>query len=186
MDGIDGGLLLVRVFIGALMLAHGTQQLFGWFHGYGITGSGQFLESLGYRHGRAMAIVTGLVEAGGGGLLALGAGTAPAVAGLIGLSLNIAVAGHGRNGFWNHNVPPGWEYPAALAVVFASFAFTGPGAYSLDAALDLPAGSLPFRLAGLLLGVGVGVVTLAIRRRPAPAMDAERTDDAPEAARDAA
>ena len=113
MDGIDGGLLLVRVFIGALMLAHGTQQLFGWFHGYGITGSGQFLVSLGYRHGRAMAIVTGLVEAGGGGLLALGAGTAPAVAGLIGLSLNIAVAGHGRNGFWNHNVPPGWEYPAA-------------------------------------------------------------------------
>lgn len=51
---------------------------------------------------------------------------------------DIAVAGHGRNGFWNHNVPPGWEYPMVLGVVAAGIGISGPGRHGIDASLELP------------------------------------------------
>jgi putative oxidoreductase len=49
---MDAGLLLVRLVFGALMAAHGAQKLWGWFGGYGLTGTGAFLEGLGFRPGR--------------------------------------------------------------------------------------------------------------------------------------
>jgi uncharacterized membrane protein YphA (DoxX/SURF4 family) len=39
------GLLLVRLVFGLLMAAHGSQKIFGWFGGYGLTGTGAFLSS---------------------------------------------------------------------------------------------------------------------------------------------
>jgi putative oxidoreductase len=36
MEAVDAGLLVLRIFIGLLMVAHGTQKLFGWFNGYGV------------------------------------------------------------------------------------------------------------------------------------------------------
>ena len=36
------GLLLVRLVFGGLMAAHGSQKLFGWLGGYGLTGTGTF------------------------------------------------------------------------------------------------------------------------------------------------
>ena len=36
---MDSGLLLLRVTIGLLMAAHGSQKLFGWFGGYGLAGT---------------------------------------------------------------------------------------------------------------------------------------------------
>jgi uncharacterized membrane protein YphA (DoxX/SURF4 family) len=45
----DLGRLLPGLTIGATFCVHGTQELFGWFGGYGRGGTGQFFESLGPR-----------------------------------------------------------------------------------------------------------------------------------------
>src|ERR1044072_3276783 len=68
----DLGLLVARVVLGLLMAAHGAQKLFGWFGGYGIAGTGGFMESLGFRPGRFFAAAAGTTEFAGGLLVALG------------------------------------------------------------------------------------------------------------------
>jgi len=45
----DIGILVIRVVFGLIFAAHGTQKLLGWFGGYGIAGTGGWLESVGYR-----------------------------------------------------------------------------------------------------------------------------------------
>src|SRR5881394_2162139 len=68
------GLLLVRLVFGLLMAAHGSQKIFGWFGGYGLTGTGTFFEQLGFRPGRLFAAAAGWTEFLGGVLLAVGLG----------------------------------------------------------------------------------------------------------------
>ena len=69
---MDIGILIMRIFFGLAIAAHGSQKLFGWFGGYGIKGTGQFFEGLGFRPGSMFAAAAGLGEFGGGVLLALG------------------------------------------------------------------------------------------------------------------
>jgi len=38
-DPRDLGLLALRVGVGATLVAHGTQKLFGWFGGHGLAGT---------------------------------------------------------------------------------------------------------------------------------------------------
>src|SRR5207247_6495211 len=59
---------------GGLMAAHASQKLFGWFGGYGLTGTGTFFEQLGFRPGRLFAAAAGSAEFLGGVLLAVGLG----------------------------------------------------------------------------------------------------------------
>src|SRR5438445_3744738 len=63
------GLLLIRLLFGVLMAAHGSQKLFGWFGGYGLSGTGTFFEQLGFRPGRLFAAAASLTEVLGGVLL---------------------------------------------------------------------------------------------------------------------
>ena len=67
-------LLIARLLLGGALFAHGAQKLFGWFGGYGVKGTGGFMESLGFRPGPMFAIAAGLGETGGGLLTALGLG----------------------------------------------------------------------------------------------------------------
>src|SRR5689334_2370841 len=66
------GVLAGRLVLGGLFAAHGSQKLFGWFRGYGLQGTGQYFESLGFRPGRAFAAAAGLTELTSGLLIALG------------------------------------------------------------------------------------------------------------------
>ncbi len=52
------------------MAAHGSQKLFGWLGGYGLTGTGTFFEQLGFRPGRLFAAAAGMTEVLGGVLVA--------------------------------------------------------------------------------------------------------------------
>jgi putative oxidoreductase len=73
---MDAGLLILRIVVGAALVGHGTQKLFGWFGGHGPRKTGAFFEMLGYRPGPFFAVVAGLSEAVGGALLAVGGLTA--------------------------------------------------------------------------------------------------------------
>ncbi|HJR53007.1 MAG TPA: DoxX family membrane protein, partial [Gemmatimonadota bacterium] len=71
---MSAALLILRLVLGLGLAAHGAQKLFGWFGGHGLAGTGGFFEGLGFRPGKAFAVLAGLGEFGGGILLALGLG----------------------------------------------------------------------------------------------------------------
>ena len=56
----------LRVPIGIILAAHGSQKLFGWFGGYGLEGTGQFMASIGLNPGFVMALLAGSAEFFGG------------------------------------------------------------------------------------------------------------------------
>ncbi|MFE7034314.1 DoxX family protein [Streptomyces sp. NPDC057621] len=131
-DRRDLGLLLLRLGTGGVLAAHGAQKLFGWFGGGGLSGTGEFMESVGYAPGRASAAAAGLAETGGGTLLALGLATPAAGAAAAGAMAG-AAALHAPNGFFAQS--GGYEHAASLGLTAAGLAVAGPGRISLDHAL---------------------------------------------------
>src|SRR5881397_3947916 len=102
------GILILRLVVGVTLAAHGAQKLFGWFGGYGLTGTGQFFEQLGFRPGRLQAALAGGAEFLGGLLLAAGFLTPFASAAVIAVMLVAAVSVHVAKGFFAHT--GGYEY----------------------------------------------------------------------------
>ncbi len=160
------GLLILRLVVGLALAAHGTQKLFGWFGGYGLSGTAGFLEQLGFVPGRRNALFAGLAETAGGLLLALGLATPVAAAMLIAVMVVAAVSAHLKHGFFAHN--QGYEYTLVLATAALTIAFTGPGPISLDALLGLHDGGYGWGLGSLALGLAGGALPLANRRVAAP------------------
>ena len=95
------GLLLLRLVVGVILIAHGSQKLFGWFGGWGIEGTGNAFAQMGFVPGRRSAILAGIAEAGGGSLLALGAATPFAAAMAAGVMLVAIVSVHLKQGFFS-------------------------------------------------------------------------------------
>ena len=158
------GLLILRLVVGLTMAAHGSQKLFGWFGGYGLQGTGGFLEKLGFFPGRRNALFAGLAELLGGLLLALGLAT-PLAATLIVSVMFVAVATvHVKNGYFITN--QGYEYNLTLAAVAVSVAIIGAGPVSLDAALGIHDAGPLWGLAALVAGLVGGAVQLAGRKVP--------------------
>ncbi len=161
------GLLAARLTFGLLMAAHGSQKLFGWFGGHGLTGTAGFFDSIGFRPGRLFALVAAGTEIGSGILVALGflGPVGPALM----ISVMIVAAGsmHWKNGvFASAN---GIEVPLLYAVGALALLLTGSGEFSLDAMLGLGSLSTPMlQWSALTIGVVGGVVNL-LARRPLPA-----------------
>jgi putative oxidoreductase len=130
---IDIGLLLIRLVIGLLFIGHGAQKLFGWFGGYGLKGTGGWMESLGLKPGVTMALMAGLTELIGGILFALGLLTPLAGLMIAGTMVMAIVKVHGQNGLWS--TQNGYEYNLTLLAVAIGIALIGPGQYALDALL---------------------------------------------------
>lgn len=53
------GALALRIPVGIIFVAHGAQKLFGWFGGYGLEGTGQWMDSIGLSPGYLMALLAG-------------------------------------------------------------------------------------------------------------------------------
>ncbi|MFE5798113.1 DoxX family protein, partial [Streptomyces sp. NPDC056503] len=161
----DLGLLVLRVGTGAVLAAHGTQKLFGWFGGGGIEGTAQGMAAMGFHPPRESAIAAGLGEAGGGVLLALGLATPAAGAAAAGAMAG-AVSVHAPAGFFAQ--AGGYEYPAFLGFTAAAIGITGAGRYSLDHAtghvLDRP-----WVVATAFLGSAIAAAGGGGRRAPARA-----------------
>jgi len=126
---MDEGLLLIRLVVGFIMMGHGAQKLFGWFGGYGLKGTGGWLDSIGLKPGVTMALLAGLGELAGGALFAAGVFTAIGAA-LIALTMLVAIVKvHGQNGLWV--TQNGYEYNLVLIAAAVGVALSGPGAYVL-------------------------------------------------------
>ncbi len=159
------GLLILRLVVGLALAGHGTQKLFGWFGGYGLTGTAGFLEQLGFVPGRRNALFAGLAETAGGLLLALGLATPIAAAMIVAVMVVAAVSVHLKHGFFAHN--QGYEYTLVLATAALTIAFTGSGPISLDALLGLHDAGYGWGLGSLAFGVVGGALQLANRHAPA-------------------
>ena len=158
---MDAGLLLVRMVLGLVMAAHGSQKLFGWFGGYGIAGTGGYFESLGFRPGRFFAAAAGATELTGGLLLALGL-LGPLGPALIVSVMIVAIATvHWAHGLFAQN--GGIEVPLLYTTAAIGVALIGNGAYSIDGLLQL-SWSPSVIWAALALGVLGGFGNLAIRK----------------------
>ncbi|MGI8710570.1 MAG: DoxX family protein [Acidimicrobiales bacterium] len=163
-DGLDAGLLLLRLVVGLILAAHGLNKFFG---GGKIPGTARWFDSMGMKpNGRVHALAAATTETGAGLLFAAGLLTPLASAGFIGLMIVAAWTVHRPNGFFI--VKEGWEYNLVLATIAAAVASTGPGRFSLDDALGLDFAFTPKVALPLAVGLGVvaGVGLLASCYRP--------------------
>jgi putative oxidoreductase len=160
---LNTGLLIARLVLGPIMAAHGTQKLFGWFGGYGLTGTGGFMESLGFRPGRAFAAAAGTTELVGGILLALGLLGPIGPALIITVMIVAAVTVHWKHGLFAAN--NGIEVPLLYGTAATALALTGPGLYSVDAFLGLDGIWTPgLAWTAIVLGAVGAAINLGLRR----------------------
>ncbi|MFG3228204.1 DoxX family protein [Kitasatospora sp. NPDC048194] len=166
----DLGLLALRSAVGGVLIAHGTQKLFGWFGGGGLEGTTQAMDHMGFHPARESAIAAGLGEAGGGALLVAGLAT-PAAGAVVAGTMAGAVSVHAPAGFFA--MSGGYEYPAFLGATGLAIGLAGPGRYSLDHltghAFDRPwLGTLAF------LASAAGAYGVVARRRHVVRLREER------------
>jgi putative oxidoreductase len=157
------GLLVVRLVVGLLMAAHGSQKLFGWFGGHGIAGTGMFLESIGFRPGRLFAGVAASTEVVSGLLVALGflGPVGPAL--MLSVMIVAAVSVHWKNGLFATS--NGIELALFYGTVAFGLALIGFGSYSLDALLGLQSLYTPtWAFVALAIGIMGGIGNLLARR----------------------
>ena len=127
------GALALRIPVGIIFAAHGAQKLFGWFGGYGLEGTGQWMDSIGLSPGYLMALLAGGAEFFGGLALIAGLLVRPASAVLAFAMLIAIFSVHIGNGLFMSN--NGYEFGLALLAVSVSLVFSGAGRASIDRVL---------------------------------------------------
>ena len=122
--------LPLRVIAGIIFAAHGAQKLFAWFGGYGLEGTGQWMDSIGLSPGFIMALMAGSAEFFGGLLLILGLLTRPAAA-VLAITMVVAIfTVHFSNGLFMSN--NGYEFALALFAITIALVIQGGGKFSVD------------------------------------------------------
>jgi putative oxidoreductase len=154
-SGSDIGLLILRVAFGTLLVVHGTQKLFGWFGGHGLTATAAGFGAMGYHPGRFFATLAGLSEATGGTLLILGLLTPLAAAIALGTMINAVHA------TWGYGFDK-YELPLVYALAVIAIAFTGPGRLSLDHNRPWGRSGAAWGVGAVVLAVVAALITLAV------------------------
>ena len=127
--------LVVRLGLGIVFFAHGTQKTFGWFGGHGLSATiGGFRQM---NIPPAATVLAAFIECFGGLALILGLLARPVALALILVMLVAIVKVHGRNGFFlNFALTPGkghgYEFNLALIAMALSILIGGAGALSID------------------------------------------------------
>jgi putative oxidoreductase len=155
-------LLILRVVVGLTLAVHGTQKLFGWFAGPGLSRLTQGFTQQGFKPAWLWVGLVVLGEVGGGVSLALGFLTPLGAAGIFGVMFMATFKTHWKNGFIVSK--GGYEYTLVLMTVSIALGLMGPGSYSLDALFGI---ALPEALLFGVLAVAallVDVIGLFISR----------------------
>jgi putative oxidoreductase len=124
------GITALRIAVGVIFAAHGSQKLFGLFGGYGLEGTGQYMASLGLNPGYLMALMSGSAEFFGGLALFLGLLARPAALVVIVMLVVAILSVHIHNGLFMAN--NGYEFGLALIAGAVAVLFEGAGRLSLD------------------------------------------------------
>ncbi|WP_433739442.1 DoxX family protein [Pseudomonas putida] len=127
------GLTVLRIIVGVIFAAHGSQKLFGAFGGYGLAGTAQYMESIGLAPGYLMATLAGGTEFFAGLALIIGLLVRPAALGLTFLSLVAIFSVHISNGLFMAN--NGYEFALALLGGSIAVLIEGAGKLSADRAI---------------------------------------------------
>lgn len=124
------GITVLRIIVGIIFMAHGSQKLFGMFGGYGLEGTGQYMASLGLNPGYLMALLSGSAEFFGGLALFLGLLARPAAVVLIVMLVVAILSVHIHNGLFMAN--NGFEFGLSLLGAAVAVLIEGAGRVSLD------------------------------------------------------
>jgi putative oxidoreductase len=179
---IDLGLLVLRLAVGGVVLAHGLIKI-GWPISMGmrgmaaVRGTAGFFGNLGFWPPMFWAIVSIVAEIGGSLLMILGLG-GPIGPGLVfGDMVVVTIVAHWPAGFWagGGKQAAGVEFPIPITAGALAVTLIGNGGWSLDAALKLTYATelMPIWL-GLMLAGDVVLLATRARRGASPGQPASQ------------
>ena len=163
---VDLALLIIRVVLGVIFIAHGAQKLFGWYGGSGIAGTVGMMGKLGTAHPVLLAWTAALSEFFGGLFVLLGLLTPLAAALIVSVMLTAIVNVHFKNGFFNSN--RGYEFNLSLIALSLALILAGAGTFSIDSLLGIarPLNLLPiWAIVVIVLVPFGGVISTELSRR---------------------
>ncbi len=133
-SAVDLALLIGRVIVGAVFMAHGAQKLFGAFGGPGLSAFVGMMGPLGY--------LVAIGEFFGGLGLLVGFLSRFSAASIIVIMLGAIGMVHGKVGFfmnWMGNQGgEGFEYHLLAIAILLVILIAGPGRYAVARSLPLP------------------------------------------------
>src|ERR1044072_7329939 len=133
-SAVDIALLVGRIIVGAVFMAHGAQKLFGAFGGAGLAGFVGMMGPLGF--------FVAIGEFFGGLGIVVGFLSRFSAASIIVIMLGAIGMVHGKVGFfmnWMGNQGgEGFEYHLLAIAVLLVILIVGPGGYALARSLPLP------------------------------------------------
>lgn len=169
MEQLDLALLLIRLWVGSVMVLHGIN------HGRNIEGTARWFDSVGFKHAKINARFSSAGEMAIGLSIAAGFLTSFGAAGMGAIMFVAFWSIHRFAGFFVfHRPDEGYEYVVTLAVVGLALALVGPGSWSIDHAIGV-AGELDGWIGGIIVASGLiagYVQTLVLWKRPAKEGDA--------------
>jgi putative oxidoreductase len=120
---------ILRAGLGLILMAHGSQKLFGLFGGMGLTANAGLFDKLGYHPGMLWGTVVGCTEFFGGALLVIGLFVRPAAVAVI-IFMIFSIQFTSKAGFfWTKG---GMEYSILILLAALVFAIRGGGQCALD------------------------------------------------------
>jgi len=133
-SAVDIALLIARVIVGILFIAHGAQKLLGAFGGPGLSATVQMMGPLGY--------LVSIGEFFGGLGLVVGFLSRFSAASITLIMLGAIAMVHGHVGFFMNwtgkQAGEGFEYHLLAIAVLLTIVIAGPGRFAIARFLPLP------------------------------------------------
>jgi putative oxidoreductase len=155
----DLGLLVLRVALGAIFIAHGLQKVFGWWGGPGLEGFKETLTEAGYQHADMLTYIAAGAQIASGVLLVLGLFTPVAAAVALAFLVNslLATFTAQRQAGGLFVLGSAAEHLLMLAAAAAAIILAGPGRYGFDGGRGWARRPFIGSFLALVLAIGGGV-----------------------------
>ena len=128
-NAVDLSVFVLRLILGAIFIAHGSQKLFGMFGGIGLEGTAKMVEGIGLPYHDILATIWASIEFVGGIFLILGIMTRWTAIAIVVLMLISTVRINLEYGFFIQN--GGIEYNLLVIGSFVPLILVGGGNWSI-------------------------------------------------------